>query len=172
MIIDEKRINNILQESIAPSFKEIDKILEKSKQAKGLSLEETAILLNVEDKERINEIFNTAKEIKENKEVEKLGYIAKGEYGIAGRRFFLKGLYNRTHHIHIFQIGSHEIKRHLEFRDYMIAHPEDAKRYGELKKELAKSFRYDIEGYCDGKDSFIKGMEKKAEEWATKKQLT
>ncbi|MBS4539300.1 [Clostridium sp. D2Q-11] len=66
MIIDEKRINNILEKSIAPSFEEIDKILEKSKQAKGLSLEETAILLNVEDKEHINEIFNTAKEIKEN----------------------------------------------------------------------------------------------------------
>jgi len=118
------------------------------------------ILVEVKDIDNID---------KYNKEVEKLGYIEKGEYGIGGRRFFLKGLYNRTHHIHIFQTGSPEIKRHLEFRDYMIAHPEDAKRYGKFKKELAKSFRYDIEGYCDGKNSFIKDMEKKAEEWAKKK---
>ncbi|CAH2214879.1 GrpB family protein [Tepidibacter aestuarii] len=106
---------------------------------------------------------------KYNEEIEKLGYIAKGEYGIKDRRFFMKGLYNRTHHIHIFQTGNPEIKRHLNFRDYMIAHPEEAKCYEELKKGLAKKFRYDNEGYCEGKDSYIKGIDKKAEEWFNKK---
>ena len=51
----------------------------------------------------------------------KLGYIAKGEFGIEGRRFFLKGVYDRTHHMHIFESGSPEVDRHLNFRDYMIA---------------------------------------------------
>lgn len=97
-----------------------------------------------------------------NIDMEKLGYIAKGEYGIEGRRFFMKGLYNRTHHVHIFQWDSSEVRRHLNFRDYMISHPEDAKLYAELKKELAVKFRYDIEGYCNGKDNFIKDINKKA----------
>lgn len=101
-----------------------------------------------------------------NNDLNKLGYIAKGEYGIEGRRFFLKGLYNRTHHVHIFETGNSEIERHLNFRDYMIEHPEDANHYGKLKRDLSIKFRYDIEGYCDGKDAFIKAIDKKAYEWS------
>jgi len=100
-----------------------------------------------------------------NESLENRGYIAKGEYGIENRRFFLKGVYNRTHHIHVFETGNSEIKRHTNFRDYMIEHPEDAKQYGELKKELATKFKYDNEGYCNGKDTFIKKIDKKAYEW-------
>lgn len=106
---------------------------------------------------------------KYNNEMEKLGYIPKGENGIFGRRFFLKGLYNRTHHIHTFQEGNSEIQRHLNFRDYMIAHPEEAKRYGELKIQLANKFRHDIESYINGKDSFIKDIDRKAEKWSKMK---
>ncbi|GAA0713104.1 GrpB family protein [Paraclostridium ghonii] len=101
-----------------------------------------------------------------NESLKSLGYIAKGEYCIPNRRFFLKGIYKRTHHIHVFESGNSEIKRHINFRDYMIQHPEEAKQYAELKKELAKTFRYDIEGYCNGKDAFVKGIDKKAYEWA------
>lgn len=69
-----------------------------------------------------------------NDEMDKLGYISKGELGIEGRRFFLKGLYNRTHHLHVFEIGNSEIKKHLNFRDYMISHPKIAQQYDELKR--------------------------------------
>lgn len=100
-----------------------------------------------------------------NKGLESLGYIAKGEFGIEGRRFFIKGLYNRTHHVHAFQTGSPEIARHLNFRDYMIAYPDEAKRYEDLKTELAIKFRCDIDGYCAGKDTYIKEIDKKAERW-------
>lgn len=115
------------------------------------------ILIGVKDIEKVD---------KYNEKMEQLGYIARGEHGITGRRFFLKGFYNRTHHVHIFQTRSSEIERHLNFRDYMIAHPKDAKNYGELKRELAVRFRNDIEGYCDGKDDFIKDIDKRAAEWA------
>ncbi|WP_432401062.1 GrpB family protein [Wukongibacter sp. M2B1] len=114
------------------------------------------ILIGVKDIEKVD---------KYNKEMEKLGYIAKGEHGILRRRFFLKGIYNRTHHVHIFQTEDLEIKRHLNFRDYMIAHPDEARNYEKLKRELAKEFRYDNEGYCNGKNSFIKDIDRKAEEW-------
>jgi len=100
-----------------------------------------------------------------NTQMEKLGYMPMGEYGIKERRFFLKGLYNRTHHIHIFEKGNSEIKKHLNFRDYMIAHPSEAKEYESLKKELAEKYKYDNEKYCTGKNEFIKNIDKKAKEW-------
>ena len=31
--------------------------------------------------------------------------------------------------------------------------------YAELKKDLAARFPYDIDGYCDGKDAFVKRIE-------------
>ncbi|WP_293108288.1 GrpB family protein, partial [Moorena sp. SIO3I6] len=37
----------------------------------------------------------------------------------------------------------------------MIAHPKDAHKYGELKRELAKKYPDNIESYMDGKDGFI-----------------
>ncbi|WBW96973.1 GrpB family protein [Oceanirhabdus sp. W0125-5] len=112
------------------------------------------------------EVKNIINIDKYNEGMIKLGYIPKGEHGIKNRRFFLKGEYNRTHHVHIFETENPEIKRHLDFRDYMIAHPEDAKCYEELKKELSIKFRYDNNGYCEGKNAFINKIDKKAKEWS------
>jgi len=115
------------------------------------------ILVEVKD---INKVDNYYEEVKG------LGYIARGEWGISGRRYFVKGMSERTHHVHIYQNGSSEIKRHLLFRDYLIEHPEEAKQYEELKKMLADKYRYDTAGYIDGKDAFIKEIDRKAFEWA------
>ena len=99
--------------------------------------------------------------------MEKLGYAAMGEFGLVGRRYFRKEnpLRIRTHHVHIYQINSPEIKRHLAFRDYMLAHTQDAEQYSQLKQELARKYPNDIESYMDGKDEFVKRMEKKAIQW-------
>ena len=94
------------------------------------------------------------------------GYEAKGEFGIKNRRFFTKGGDARSHHVHVFQKGSPEIGRHLNFRDFMIAHPERAARYAELKRSLAAKFSTDIDAYCDGKDSFIKAIDAEASSWS------
>ncbi len=53
---------------------------------------------------------------KHNKVLEELGYEAKGEYGIKGRRFFQKGKNERTHHLHIFESGNPEIERHRLYK--------------------------------------------------------
>jgi len=95
-----------------------------------------------------------------NKQMEELGYEALGEYGIPKRRFFQKGGNKRTHHVHIFEVGSQQIKRHIDFRDYLISHPKTAKEYSLLKENLAKKYRYDIDKYQKGKDSFIKKIDK------------
>ena len=72
-----------------------------------------------------------------NEKMEQLGYVVKGENGLPGRRYFEKGGDYHTHHVHLFQIGNQEIIRHLAFRDYLRAHPKEAQRYGQLKKESA-----------------------------------
>jgi GrpB-like predicted nucleotidyltransferase (UPF0157 family) len=99
--------------------------------------------------------------------MESLGYVVMGEYGIPGRRYFRKNNRegNRTHHVHAFRAGSEEVVRHLAFRDYMIAHPADAQRYSELKRQLAEEHPHSMDAYMDGKDGFIKEMERRAAEW-------
>lgn len=97
---------------------------------------------------------------------EQLGYEPMGEFGISGRRYFRKGGDNRTHQIHIFaQNNTQDIVRHLAVRDFLRAHPLDAYAYGMLKTQLSYQFPQDIEGYCDGKDSFIKDLEQRALSW-------
>lgn len=58
-----------------------------------------------------------------------------------------------------------DIDRHLAVRDYLRAHPKEAQLYGNLKQRLAQQFPEDIEQYCDGKDAFVKALEKRAYAW-------
>lgn len=99
--------------------------------------------------------------------VEQLGYEGLGEFGIPGRRYFRKNNSSgvRTHQIHAFQTDSGQIERHLAFRDYMVAYPEHAREYSELKRRLARQHPNDIEAYMAGKDPFIKEHEAKAIAW-------
>jgi GrpB-like predicted nucleotidyltransferase (UPF0157 family) len=115
------------------------------------------ILLEVRDVGRLDGL---------NGAMEALGYEAKGEFGIAGRRYFTKNRGPvRTHNVHAFGSGDPEVERHLAFRDYMKAHPEEARAYGELKARLAREHPDDIEAYMDGKDAFVKEMDRRAGEW-------
>ena len=99
-------------------------------------------------------------------EFEKLGYEYLGEFGIKGRRYLRKGGDERTHQIHVFRFkDEHNLIRHLAVRDYLRAHPLVAKRYGELKAKLALEHPYDIDGYGDGKEAFMKESEKAALAW-------
>lgn len=105
-----------------------------------------------------------------NAKFEELGYECMGEFGIPGRRYFRKGgEEHRTYQIHVFgQKSVHDIERHLAVRDYLRTHKEASDAYGELKKKLALQFPNDIDGYCDGKDEFVKNLERKALEWYEK----
>lgn len=98
-----------------------------------------------------------------------LGYEAMGELGIAGRRYFRKDTHGkRSHHVHVFAEGSEHILRHMAFRDYLRAHPEDAARYSALKQQLAAAHPQDIEAYMDGKDALIKELEQRALAWVVR----
>ena len=101
-----------------------------------------------------------------------LGYEVMGEYGISGRRYFRKTHTNavRTHHIHAFEIEAEPVKRHLLFRDYLIAHPHAAQQYRDLKRKLAQQYPIDSRAYTTGKDKFVRDILLEAECW--QKQLT
>jgi len=95
----------------------------------------------------------------------KEGYEPLGEYGIKNRRFFQKGGDKRTHHIHIFQENDINVIRHIAFRDYLNYNKKRLKEYENLKIKLAKKFPYNVDLYCNGKDSFIKEIEQEALIW-------
>lgn len=101
-----------------------------------------------------------------NEELQELGYEPKVESGITGRRYYPKGKENRTHHVHIFEIGNENIKTHLDFKTYLIKHPEDARRYGDLKIELAKQFPENHYKYQVEKQEFVNALVEKARRWA------
>lgn len=101
------------------------------------------------------------------------GYLVRGEYGIPQRRYFVKGTPDKhTHHIHIFPAGHPEVIRHINFRDYLIAHPETAAAYSLLKEKLAQQFKYDSAGYTDGKSEFIQDVDRKAAAWKENSKLS
>lgn len=92
------------------------------------------------------------------------GYVAMGEYGLPGRRYFRKDAPDGTRycHVHAYESGNPEIHRHVRFRDYLRENPIRARAYGELKLRLAEEHPQDIEAYMDGKDPLIKELEAEA----------
>jgi GrpB-like predicted nucleotidyltransferase (UPF0157 family) len=98
-----------------------------------------------------------------NRGMSTLGYVAVGEFGIPGRRFFRRDVNGeRTHNVHIFQYDHPEIARMIAFRDYLRDHPDEAKQYELLKEDLARQFPYDTTIYARGKSSYVEGVIRKA----------
>jgi GrpB-like predicted nucleotidyltransferase (UPF0157 family) len=97
------------------------------------------------------------------KPLEELGYYFWAEN--KEEMLFIKGIppigEKRTHHVHIYKLESPRWKRELAFRDYLRIHPEEARCYETLKRELALKFTFDRDGYNHAKTNFIKGVLKK-----------
>jgi GrpB-like predicted nucleotidyltransferase (UPF0157 family) len=67
--------------------------------------------------------------------------------------------------VHVFQTGSPEIRKYLDFRDYLMEHPDEARAYEQLKLDLAGRYPHNSDGYTQGKDAFIRGILHRAELW-------
>ena len=65
--LSEDRINNILESAKekAKNKDEVERIIKKASLAEGITPEEAAILLNIEDKELLDKMFKVAKQVKE-----------------------------------------------------------------------------------------------------------
>jgi GrpB-like predicted nucleotidyltransferase (UPF0157 family) len=116
------------------------------------------ILVGVKDIERVDDL---------NESMMALGYEPYGEFGIPGRRYFSTGTTSvaQARHVHVFQADNPEVARHIDFRDYMRAHPDDAQAYSRLKEILAEKFPNDSERYTNGKSDFIRKMDRQATAW-------
>jgi GrpB-like predicted nucleotidyltransferase (UPF0157 family) len=83
-----------------------------------------------------------------------LGYEYLGEAGLKDRDFFIKESPPPCH-LHCYPAGHGEWDRHLVFRDWLRSHPEGARAYGKLKRELALRFAGDRMAYTEAKSDFI-----------------
>jgi GrpB-like predicted nucleotidyltransferase (UPF0157 family) len=87
-----------------------------------------------------------------------LGYVYQGDKGIEGREAFMWPPGSRRHHLYVVVRGSPPHVDHVEFRDYLRDHPEAARDYGALKKELAERHGDDPLAYGEAKTEFVTGV--------------
>lgn len=92
-----------------------------------------------------------------------LGYTHQGDLGISSREAFRSPAGSTPHNLYVCAEDSPELHRHLAFRDYLRAHPDDAECYGENKRGLAARHASDIDGYVNGKTEFVQGVLIKAD---------
>ncbi|QBY04373.1 GrpB family protein [Thalassotalea sp. HSM 43] len=97
-----------------------------------------------------------------------LGYVYKGEYGIAGRQYFSKpqaasqsnqqgkqqGKQQRKTHLHIYQAGDEQIDKHLHFVKVMRGNSALIAELNQLKRSLAAKYPNDKEAYQMHKKCF------------------
>jgi GrpB-like predicted nucleotidyltransferase (UPF0157 family) len=92
-------------------------------------------------------------------DLNKIGYKDKGNGDVPGRRYFVKGgEIQRTHHLNFCEMNSVFWRSHLAFRDYLAQHPEIAREYSALKRQLADKFPNDRGAYTDGKEEFVRSI--------------
>jgi len=91
-----------------------------------------------------------------------LGYNHRGNLGIPEREAFHAPANDPPHHLYVCPSGSAEFRRHVAFRDYLRAHPKEAKIYGELKIALAERFREDRPAYSLAKTEFVMELTSRA----------
>ncbi|PRR76591.1 2-iminoacetate synthase [Clostridium thermopalmarium DSM 5974] len=66
MFIDQEYIENLLDEAKSATKEDIQKVLDKAKEKKGLSHRDIAVLLQTEDEEQLKEMYKIAGDIKKS----------------------------------------------------------------------------------------------------------
>ena len=84
-----------------------------------------------------------------------LGYVHQGTLGVEGRDTFQAPAPTPRHHLYLCPRDSLALRNHVAVRDYLRAHPDVAKQYGDLKKQLALRHPDDINAYVAGKTDLI-----------------
>jgi GrpB-like predicted nucleotidyltransferase (UPF0157 family) len=86
------------------------------------------------------------------------GYVHQGDLGVAGREAFRPPKDGPYHHLYVVVEGTEPHRDHVDLRDHLRRHPEDARRYAERKRELASLLGTDREAYTIGKGRLIEEM--------------
>jgi GrpB-like predicted nucleotidyltransferase (UPF0157 family) len=72
----------------------------------------------------------------------------------------------RDVHVHIWRVGGDRERRHLLFRDWLRADPDDRRLYAAEKRALAARDWPEMNVYADAKSSTIAAITARAERWA------
>ena len=67
-----------------------------------------------------------------------------------------------SHHLHVYAPDHPAHLEHLLFRDYLRLHPEEARRYCELKQKLAQQYRQERVAYSHAKREYVEAVLEKA----------
>lgn len=67
-----------------------------------------------------------------------------------------------AYQVHVVEKGAEDARAMIAFREYLRAHPDEARRYDEPKKELAEQHS-DGTAYADAKSSYVLGVVRLAE---------
>lgn len=93
--------------------------------------------------------------------MKQLGYDYRGpQYGSVTYHLFVLKDANQLslRHIHCYDVQNNGFLQLVGFRDYLNSHPDVARNYAELKKELAARYPDDRVSYTKGKNDFIQGI--------------
>jgi GrpB-like predicted nucleotidyltransferase (UPF0157 family) len=85
-----------------------------------------------------------------------LGYVHRGDLGVAGREAFTPPAGTPAHHLYVCPVGSTALAEHLRFRDALRTDAGLAAEYGKIKQQLAARFGSDREGYNNAKTAFVR----------------
>ena len=91
-----------------------------------------------------------------------IGYIHEGDLGIKDREAFQYAdkPHLQTHHLYVCPQTSAELHRHITFRDFLRANPDEAQAYSAVKRQAAQLFPNDIDGYIAHKAPCIEKLYK------------
>jgi GrpB-like predicted nucleotidyltransferase (UPF0157 family) len=83
----------------------------------------------------------------------------------AGLRLFVPADGSGRVHVHVCERGSTQHRRHVAVRDYLRAHPDEARRYADMKREAARRAAGHRAAYSRAKDQYLQALEQAALRW-------
>lgn len=141
---EAKAIRTELEETLAYSIEHVGSTAIPGLAAKPI----IDIVLVVPDRGRWPEVVAP---------LERLGYSYWADNPDPNSMFFVKGMppfgSGRTHHVHV-RTGE-ALEAMVRFRDFLVEHPDEARRYEDVKRHLARQFVRNREGYTAGKAEFV-----------------
>jgi GrpB-like predicted nucleotidyltransferase (UPF0157 family) len=94
--------------------------------------------------------------------VSALGFVHRGDGGIPGREAFNTLGSLPYHHVYVVVAGSEAHRDHIDLREYLRRHPDQARGYAAEKRRLEHLLLTDREAYVVGKGPFITELLRRA----------
>ena len=98
--------------------------------------------------------------------MERLGYEYLDEYGLPGRLYFQ----TESRHVHAVEWGGKHWHRHRAFREYLRAHPDEARAYGDVKRRIAP-LAAGFHDYWERKQPYTNALFQRAWRWYERARL-